>query len=337
MIIFYNPYEKGFNTGATRRIEFLMSGLEQHDVKSRFYSKAELESNKLLSILIKIPILNRIFYFFHILFFIWQGHKVVTEVIVAPVFLKNVYLTIHDLKAFDIKAQRGRGKRILYTYFSKRAKNIISVSEYTKDQLIKLCGVKANRITIIYNGIRQSNLELLDKLTPTKKYDFVYVSSFAKHKRHVQLIEALPKSSSLLLIGRDFGELANVHKVIKEQSLNVTVRTDVETDYELYYSMKSADIGVFPSVYEGFGIPVLEYFAADLYVVTSDIPPFKELQSFTNLQYSADDAAELKSVLNKALQECSIKETNHIGDLTKFNELSLSSCLINLISKGDRD
>ncbi|BBW90324.1 mannosyltransferase B [Pseudoalteromonas sp. PS1M3] len=331
MIIFYNPYEKGFNTGATRRIDFLMSGLSEHRVKSFFYSKEYIENSKILSLLAKVPIVDRFLYFFQVCFLAFKGHKVITEVIFAPVFLKNVYLTIHDLKAFDSKAKRGRGKKIIYKLFSKLAHTIITVSHYTKNQIAEQCNTAHNKIFVIHNGVRQLNINLLQSLTPQKEYDFVYVSSFAKHKRHIQLIKALPTGSSLLLIGRDFGELDEVRSTITKYNSNVSIKTSVSSDQELYSNIKKANIGVFPSIYEGFGIPILEYSAANLFVVATDIPPFIELKEFIHIQYRADDIDALRGSLEAALDKYQNNVVSNLDKISKYNEVTLASKLLNLI------
>lgn len=336
MILFYNPYESGFNSGATRRVAFLMSGLKEQSIDCSFYNKDNLLESTILRKLVSIPVLNRLLYFIQILLFSLKGYSVVTEVILAPVFMRNVHLTIHDLKAFDTKAKRGRGKKFLYTFFARIARSIITVSDYTKSQLVELCGVSESKITVIYNGIRKVNLDLLANINTQKEYDFVYVSSFAKHKRHKQLIEALPDSSSLLLIGQDFGELGSVESTVTQLGSNVTILTNVESDEALYRSIKSAKIGVFPSVYEGFGIPVLEYFAADLFIVTSDIAPFKELGRFINLQHAADDQESLCCSLQDSLANYESKSPNEIEKLDIFNELSLSKSLCDLVERSKR-
>ncbi|PTP60924.1 hypothetical protein CWO01_14840 [Vibrio splendidus] len=330
MIVFYNPYESGNSTGATRRIDFLSTGLRENNIVNKWVSKSDIDKNRWLRLVSRVPVLNRFLYFFSIYIIALQGHKVVTEVIFSPIWNENVFLTVHDLKAFDVKAKRGRGKKIFYKFFCNLSHKIISVSEYTKNELISKCNINPDKIIVIPNGVSKKRVDSLKVTKSIIKYDFIYLSSLAKHKRHVQLIRSLPTMSSLLIVGRDFGELYKINDEIDIRTdVNVTVKTDVASDDELFSLLKASKVGVFPSIYEGFGIPLLEYYAAGLAIVASNIEPFKELSMFVDYYHIADDQKSLSNILTKILGD-DIEERD-LNKLHGYTESNIARLLVNAL------
>ena len=295
-VIFYNPYADGNIKGALRRIFFLAEILKTNNIK---YSIVDKKFNQLIinkSIILKIleALGLRRLNFYVILLILckkYSDYVIISEVILSPVYLENFILTIHDLKAFEKGiSRRGLGLKIVYTLFIRLAKKIIVVSNFTRDELIKQCKKKSNQIFVIKNGLSHKWMKNAKKSEEIKKFDFIYVSSFAKHKGHLWLIKNLPYGSKTILIGRDLGSLELVKDAAKNRSaeIYVEIRTDVNTDEQLIQALSSAKIGIFPSEYEGFGIPILEYASVGLPIVASDIPPFRELDSFIDCYISED-------------------------------------------------
>lgn len=331
-VVFFNPYESSLLvTGTVRRIQFLISGLKSADVEATSFTKEDYNSRVLIFIS-HTPVLRRLLYFLHVFLLLAKGYVVVTEVVFSPVWNKNLYLTIHDMKAFTTVARRGGGwKKYLYGLLIKRSKNIITVSEFTKRELIEFCKLDERDISVIPNGISRSRIDFIVNIPEKEKeYDYVYVSSFAKHKRHCFLLNSLPKNKKILFIGRDFGELESITRLASENNMLVDIRNDVDGDFELFSLIKSAKVALFPSAYEGFGIPVLEYYASGVYSIVSDIPPFKELSSYVGGFHVVDDKESLLSEIKK------IKDNRFNFDvrtLEEYSEINISQKLISTIFK----
>lgn len=326
-IVFFNPYEfRTQPTGASRRIDFYSFGLNQNQVSNQVIMKDEILSLP-FGFFTRVPLFNRL-YFFFVIYLLSKKNIVITEVIIAPVWMQNVWLVVHDLKAFTSEAQRGIGKKYLYKIFLSVAKNITVVSNFTKKQIIEFCNIDVKNIHVLPNGISSKVIDLISNTEVSNKYDFVYLSSLARHKNHIGLINALPLNSSLLIIGKDFGSLSSIKQALAFRSdIRCNILTNVSDD-ELWTRVKSAKVGVFPSLYEGFGIPILEYSAAGLIVVASSIEPFIELTDFVDFYHAPDDNVSLNEALSNSLNLSKI----NTRDLKLYSENYLAKQLINIIN-----
>jgi glycosyltransferase involved in cell wall biosynthesis len=267
------------------------------------------------------------------------GVTVVSEVIFSPTWNKRFVLTVHDLKAFDDNASRGgRARRMAYSYFSGAAKRIVVVSESVRTDLIEKCGVAPHRIHVVPNGISSKSLDLaLKNSANAKEYDFVYVSSFARHKRQDFLVRCAPVGSRICMIGRDLGALGDVRCAVLARGgeVHVDILETIDSDEDLFKLIGASRCGVFPSVFEGFGIPILEYAAAGLEVVAADISPFRELSGHIDRMVSPDDEQAWRAALLEVFEGspdtsehaiCKVKSSRFTeGSIARqFQELVLS-------------
>jgi glycosyltransferase involved in cell wall biosynthesis len=340
-IIFFNPYADPDVKGAARRIEFLRHLLDLLGVPNQaVLAQDYVKTPKCLAERVALSFrLRRLAYFMHV----WRlcqapGTTVVSEVIFTPTWHPNMVLTVHDLKAYDERATRGgRIRRWAYGLFTRLACRIVVVSESVRDDIQRLCGVAPERIHVVPNGISRERMALAAQLMGQKtRYDFIYVSSFAKHKRHALLLRAAPAGSRLCLIGRDLGSLeeARAEALRRAGEIQVDILENVETDAQLFNLLGAARCGVFPSVFEGFGIPLLEYGAAGLYVIATDIPPFRELSAHVDRFVPTDDAQALHEAMADALlrpDEVSVCAVDRV-ERSSYTEAAIATRLAELFS-----
>ncbi|MEX0373717.1 glycosyltransferase [Spiribacter roseus] len=305
-IVFFNPYADPGVKGSTRRIEFLqhllnLLGVPSQAVLAQEYAMIPKSLAERAALRFG---LRRLAYFLQI----WRlcqspDTTVISEVIFSPTWHPNMVLTVHDLKVYDERATRGgRFRHWAYGLFTRLARRIVVVSESVRDDMQRLCGVPPERIHVVPNGISKDRIALAAySMRQTARYDFVYVSTFAEHKRHALLLRAAPAGSRLCLIGRGGGALdeTKTEALRRAEQIKVDIFENVDTDAQLFQLLGAARCGVFPSVFEGFGIPLLEYGAAGLYVIASDIPPFRELSVYVDRFVPPDD----EQALHKAMSE----------------------------------
>jgi glycosyltransferase involved in cell wall biosynthesis len=333
-IIFFNPYADSDVKGASRRIEFLSHALSAVGIHSTIISAKEYgdqDTTIFRKVLQKLKLNRLAFFFFALDLTNLSDTIVISEVIFAPTWRPNFFLTVHDLKVFNGDANRGGLlRKWSYWLFVKLANRIIAVSSFTRNELVDKCKVPSSKVFVVPNGISNSRLETAAKYIDSfKVYDFVYVSSFAKHKRHMLLLESLPLGSRLALIGRDLGTLDDIKQLLRKigTGLSVDVFTNVDTDDQLFQLLATARCGVFPSVFEGFGIPLLEYAACGLSVVATDIPPFRDLAEYVDVFVRPDDKSGLQDALLDPLVQLSIPSQERIETLK--NGLYSESMIIN--------
>lgn len=212
---------------------------------------------------------------------------------VVPIFIKcPTIVTIHDVihlfypsKGF---LQKFIAKFLMKIAITKSYK-IITVSNKSKIDIVKFFPNASDKIITIYNGVDESFLDMPDEqqlkqisinFSLPKKY-ILYVGNNLKHKNIKRLLKGFEIFSSrnndyyLILVG---GIKKNfVRRFVKKDTFNriiILPFLDKQTLQCVYYL---SDFLVMPSLYEGFGLPVLEAMACRTAVLCSDIPVFKEL------------------------------------------------------------
>lgn len=198
---------------------------------------------------------------------------------VIPIFnfKKNnkTFFLIHDFKNSTSFARKRKLLRSIYYYLMVRIHDAILTVSYSERYRLESTFGDAN-IVVSYNGVSKDFL-IDSKGSEAKLYDFIYVSNFAKHKNHKFLLTKAFRGKSICLVGAnidlDYGEYNNYLE-------KFTVFSDVSQD-ELISLYKKSKALIFPSLLEGFGIPVVEAACLDIPIYTSDLPVFRELLVLT--------------------------------------------------------
>lgn len=221
----------------------------------------------------------------------WWTKTILVKHDIIPYIFWDEYFT-SPVKHFKNKAARTTLRTILHNFEYKRvlsrstrkAKKIVAVSKNTKKDLIEYLGVKEKKITVIHPGV--SDQPLSDSGRLSKKYDMptkdylLFIGAADSRRRVEDLIDAFNnlkgagEDIQLVLAGENFASL----KEIKSPSAKRAVKAssyvddivlmgyiDDELKTKLY---KGAIAYVFPSLYEGFGIPVLEAMLNSCPVIT---------------------------------------------------------------------
>ncbi len=244
-----------------------------------------------------------------------------------PVSNKNPFVvTVHDLtplvfpKYFQ-KGVRGSFKWLIQKVSLRKADLIISDSLSSKKDIIKFTGIKENKINVIYlaAGENFKKLEIGNwKSEIKRKYNLpdrflLYVGDVTWNKNLPRLVEATKKSKiPLVMVGKalvseDFDkknpwnqDLVTIQNSVKEDK-NIILPGFVETE-DLVALYNLATVFVMPSMYEGFGLPILEAMACGCPVITTkegSIPEVAGDSAFYVNAYSLDDMADgIKKVFN---------------------------------------
>ena len=151
---------------------------------------------------------------------------------------------------------------------ASRADLVITVSAFTRDQVIALLGVEASRVKVVHHGVRQLDLPSLDR-----EKVILSVGAIQKRKNTARLVEAfetVPGDWRLVLAGSDGYGAAEIRaRIAASPAFGRIGVTGYLTPAELASWYARASIFAFPSLDEGFGMPVLEAMAAGVPVVTS--------------------------------------------------------------------
>ncbi|OGY25464.1 MAG: hypothetical protein A2Z24_01985 [Candidatus Woykebacteria bacterium RBG_16_44_10] len=243
--------------------------------------------------------------------------------------LKTV-TTIHDLGA-EFLAEYHQFPQKIYLnwatkYIAQHATHLIAVSNFTKKDLIRILKVRAGRISVVYEGVdtkifyHRPDWEIKQVRANygiVKDY-FLYVGTIQPRKNLTRLMEAFAaselKNIDLVLAGSSGWLNEEIYKAPEKFSVSNHVSFLGYVDREDLPALYGGALGLaFPSLYEGFGLPILEAFACGCPVLTSNIGAMAEVSgeaAFLVDPLSKDEiAAGLKKLAtDKALRENLIKK-----------------------------
>jgi glycosyltransferase involved in cell wall biosynthesis len=193
----------------------------------------------------------------------------------ALVLPKNrTVLTIHDL--VFLHSYSGIRRKVMKWLFLdlpvKRMKWITTVSEKSKNEIVAFTNCDPNKIIVIHNpvdinfqGTKENNLTDVPVLLflgtkPNKNLECV-IAALYKVKIHLRIIGDLTKEQMQLLekFSISYSSVSNI------------------SDEELIKEYTNCDVVLFPSIYEGFGLPIVEGFCSGRPVITSNLSPMKDI------------------------------------------------------------
>ncbi len=235
-------------------------------------------------------------------------------------------VTIHGLEYEFSPESYSLYSRIFHRFFIKKscrwADEIIAVSDKTKQDLIKLYKTPADKIKIIPNGFNPIDLENINKnkiIKKNKPYLF-FIGRLEERKNVVNIIKAFEilknkyhYSGTLLLSGGKGHGYDKIKKVIKESPYKIDIHElGFVSEDEKWQYFKYADAFLFPSLLEGFGIPILEAQSVGTPVITSDLSPMKEVVGDKRVIANPNEPSQIAEIVHKILQNKELR-----GDVIK--------------------
>ncbi len=208
---------------------------------------------------------------------------------------KKLIVTVHDvahLALDDFKKSKAKNlyAQLLFTAIRLKSDKIITVSDFTKKELIRYSGINSNKISVIHNGVGREwfTSDIQSEVTVAdKEYDFpyfVYVGNVKPHKNLVRLVKAFESVMNeiphkMIIVGKKDGFITGDKTVAEYASKfpDKIIFTGYIEDKKLIKIVKEADFLVMPSLYEGFGLPPLEAMASATPVASSNAASLPEV------------------------------------------------------------
>jgi glycosyltransferase involved in cell wall biosynthesis len=244
-------------------------------------------------------------------------------------------MTVHDVVEHMYRAHdRSDFRRSLHFYLTRRvlkgAHRILAVSRFTKSEIEKLFGIPGSRIEVVYNAIDERFLRghaseadqqlLAERYLVTYPY-LLYAGRISPHKNLVRIIEAfsalkteLEKDArypdlKLIIIGDELSKNPDLRRTVIRSGVQNDVRFMGFVPIEMlrvFYD--AAKVFVFPSLYEGFGLPPLEAMAHGTPVVTSNTSSLPEVVGNAAVLVNPENVFEIMRALHRVLLDQSIRD-----------------------------
>jgi len=258
-------------------------------------------------------------------------------------------MTVHDMLEHMSRAREQSGFwRSLHFQLTRRvlrgASRIFAVSQFTKSEIEKIFEIPSDRIEVVYNAIDERFLHghatAADRELIAKRYQvtypfLLYAGRVSPHKNVVRMIEAFSALKTelerdqtlpdlkLIIIGDDLSGNPDLRRTVVRSGVQNDVRflgfVPIEV-LRIFYDV--AKIFVFPSLYEGFGLPPLEAMAHGTPVVTSNVSSLPEVVGKAAVLVNPENVFEIMRALHRVLTDQPLRNRmKEVGyqQVTKFS------------------
>jgi glycosyltransferase involved in cell wall biosynthesis len=262
-------------------------------------------------------------------------------VLPAAVRCRSV-VTIHD--CIHLMFPQYLPNRAAYAYArasmwasARRSNRILTVSEASKRDILDLFNVKPDKIVVVYNAIDEHfsatpSDEHVARIRERYQLDHkfvLYVGNIKPHKNLVRLIEAFSQlrrthdDLKLLIIGDEISKLPALRRAVHRHKLHKYVRfLGYLKDDTLAVLYRLASVFVFPSLYEGFGLPALEAMASGTPVVTSNVSSLPEVTGDAAVLVDPYDVESIGNGMRRILDDPRFAEELRRKGLQRAREFS---------------
>ncbi len=231
----------------------------------------------------------------------------------VPIPFRALKRHVHFQVAYDFRyftsASKGWLYRLFFSSFLKRqwarSQYMVTCSDFSIAELETYVGYDRKRVIKSYFGIDERLLRESSASAVNKTIDIIYVGHFEKRKNHEPLLRAIALVNThlrVMLVGVDNGMKAGLEALSKELGLTGVTFQTIHDDKTLWQLYRESKIFVYPSLYEGFGIPLIEALVLGTPVVCSDIPVFREVGGNLVTFFDPHDPADISKKITEQLR-----------------------------------
>ena len=228
--------------------------------------------------------------------------------------------------------------RTFMTIAARRSSKVLTVSEASKRDILHFFKIPSSKVEVIYNAIddrfdREPEME--DVVRVRERYQLndpflLYAGNIKPHKNVDRVIEAFARlkkrgfeSLKLLIIGDEISKNPQLRRAVHRHQLHQHVRfLGFVPDATLAVLYRLADVFVFPSLYEGFGLPPLEAMASGTPVVTSNVSSLPEVVGDAALLVDPRDAEAIAGAVQRILTDDDLRRSLTQKGLGRAHEFS---------------
>lgn len=244
-----------------------------------------------------------------------------------PIHKGKLVVTIHDLGFLHLPETFSRSEamrlKILTKFTANKSEKIITGSEYSKNDIIRSYGIDGKKIAVIPYGVSQdfdSNKDSQETLAVLKKYNIpdkymLNVGRLNPRKNFTSLVQAFnklkkthPLPHKLVIVGIEDYNTSQILRSIKEIDKGDILFTGFVAKVDLPFIYSQAEIFIYPSLFEGVGLPILEAMKSGVPVVTSNTTSLQEIVQDAAITVDPLDVEALSQAVWTLLSDSRLRE-----------------------------
>lgn len=241
--------------------------------------------------------------------------------------LCKMVLTIHDIAPVVLPEYYKKASREMFLEYqsypgisARIADKVIAISDSTKNDICNLFDINPEKVKVIYQGVDNKFKPFFDKNVLKKyqkRYSFgnnyiIYISEVALRKNHERLIYAfadlrkhISQEFVLLLVGKAHEEFVTpLKKIIQKTGQERSIKfLDFVPDDDLNVLLSFAKLMIYPSLYEGFGLPILEAMACGCPVACSNTSSMPEVADRAACFFDPYDINSISNAIKEVISD----------------------------------
>lgn len=234
----------------------------------------------------------------------------------APFFFfnRNAISAIHDVGCWDCPSKNRKYMTLYFKIMYRKAalghKNVVTVSQFSKDRISKILKKSSDEIAVIYDGLS----DCFADFCYNKEQDMKAKADYGLPEKFILCLSTLEPRKNMRLLVEAFSELTKEKKIdtnlvlagrkgwlmddllsnLDKEIVDRIHFTGFVDDELLPYVYRNAQVFVFPSVYEGFGVPPIEAMSMGIPVISSDAASLPEVLGDSAYYFENQNLEELK-------------------------------------------
>ena len=241
-----------------------------------------------------------------------------------------------------IRARFGKLKSRLWRHAAQWADHILTISEYSKSDIVKYFGISPERITVTPLGVDERYFERIDAVQKAEiirrhqlpEQFYLFVGTLQPRKNVARILDAhaalplpLQQEIPLVIVGRaGWGCDALVARLNDSALAGRVYWLNYLPDVEVRALLQTAQALVFPSLCEGFGLPVVEAFASGLPVITANTTALPEVAGEAALLVDPLDVGAISDAMRQVATVSAMATTLAAAGMRRARQLSWAAC-----------
>ena len=218
-------------------------------------------------------------------------------------------------------------------YSVLNSKKVITISQSSKNDIIKFYKVPENKVRVVHLGLKEIKMDVasksLEEFGINRKF-ILFVGTLQPRKNITRLIQAyailpqhLKDTHQLVIVGKKGWLYDEILETPKKYGVeDNTLFLDYVTDADLPSFYKKAVVYVLPSLYEGFGLPILEAMRYGCPVLTSNVSSLPEAGGDAAMYFDPENTEDIEEKMEKVLTDHALRDTMKEKGLSHYKKFT---------------